>query len=650
MALLDSSTPPPYLPRLGVASSRFDGLSYTAFAFSKLTLDFHRTNSYIGTVLAQTVVSVLSLVPPGSYALMETEETLTRKTTLVVRDNAPSLLQGSMTSYNLANFALSPIHISCTLYLWISLFLAKREAGENALWKSNAKEVLLGSSSSQSRPSWLGHLRNPSLRRRNVSQFRYFWTDYVPNILFRRVSPVESMRYACFRNFCALLFIIVIIIRAVTALAQAQDEFETRSRARSCYVPLINDLRVLVRHQGANAVDLNPQTGQGYDVGVQVATQRTGQYHQCTYELQNATPKGGNWFQVFNCGSQNNSYTDFGEVTYAITIRSTNGTTLDAVRLPSIWLADITDTFQDDQRNTVSSWEREDWGVEFQDTPGVGQPGFMSSVVPWLVPPWQMIGGKHLEGNVDLVKRRFITSSVFRDIVANLKPTYKTTSLFTITTIGTTLSPDNFTSSALLTPSGIPSLSYLNNPEDIIWSKQVGRELFLCAFVEDYRSSTIIDAIGSIGGLLAILQSVHILLFGRPLFWGFAGAKLVSPFGLFGSCHSRGFRRRLRERYHRQSTSGQADNPVEAFQMDAFLRDFVIDLGPADVEDNKDIESGSSREPKEPCPENGRDGSHEDGSHDLNDTILPVLHSGAGRCDSQGRTTPVGGIGSNQEP
>jgi hypothetical protein len=44
-----------------------------------------------------------------------------------------------------------------------------------------------------------------------------------------------------------------------------------------------------------------------------------------------------------------------------------------------------------------------------------------------------------------------------------------------------------------------------------------------CEVVEDYRSSTAFDALGSIGGLLAILQGLHLLLFGRPLFWGITG-------------------------------------------------------------------------------------------------------------------------------
>ncbi|KAG8711668.1 hypothetical protein FRC09_020480 [Ceratobasidium sp. 395] len=143
---------------------------------------------------------------------------------------------------------------------------------------------------------------------------------------------------------------------------------------------------------------------------------------------------------------------------------------------------------------------------------------------------------------------------------------------------------------------------YLNSPADVRKDKTGKSDMpTLCALIEDYRSSTIFDAIGSIGGLLALLQGLHILLFGRPLFWGFAG-------------------QRLRERYHRQPTGGQTDDPSERFRMNTFLRDFVVNLGPADVDNEEDIELGRSGEPREPDLQNNRDRSHGDGEHDTGDS------------------------------
>lgn len=136
-----------------------------------------------------------------------------------------------------------------------------------------------------------------------------------------------------------------------------------------------------------------------------------------------------------------------------------------------------------------------------------------------------------------------------------------------------------------------------------------------CIIVEDYRSSTAFDALGSIGGLFAIVQGLHILLFGRPLFWGllgkyswrivcidpasersfgyFVGAKLISPFGLLGGLSSRQFRRRLKKHYTFHEQPMQSHGTARStLRIDAFLRDFVIDFGPVDFEPEKDIEKG----------------------------------------------------------
>lgn len=49
----------------------------------------------------------------------------------------------------------------------------------------------------------------------------------------------------------------------------------------------------------------------------------------------------------------------------------------------------------------------------------------------------------------------------------------------------------------------------------------------ICNYIEDYRSGTVFDIIGSVGGLFALLQSLHVLLFGRPMLWGLTGEHRV---------------------------------------------------------------------------------------------------------------------------
>ncbi|CEL57228.1 hypothetical protein RSOLAG1IB_08440 [Rhizoctonia solani AG-1 IB] len=131
----------------------------------------------------------------------------------------------------------------------------------------------------------------------------------------------------------------------------------------------------------------------------------------------------------------------------------------------------------------------------------------------------------------------------------------------------------------------------------------------MCDYIEDYRSGSVLDVIGSVGGLFALLHAAHVLLFGRPLLWGLTGAKLITPFGLLGALSSAGFQRRLKEHYHRQPTE---DDP-EPLRIGAFLRDFVIDFGPANIKLEQETVSELS--------------SSKDSLQDSNDNQMYVNHS-----------------------
>ncbi|QRV74942.1 deuterolysin metalloprotease (M35) family containing protein [Ceratobasidium sp. AG-Ba] len=122
-----------------------------------------------------------------------------------------------------------------------------------------------------------------------------------------------------------------------------------------------------------------------------------------------------------------------------------------------------------------------------------------------------------------------------------------------------------------------------------------------CTIIEDYRSNTVFDAVGSIGGFLALVQGLHILLFGRPLFWGILGSRLINPLGLCGMCHSKSFRRRLREKYRYQpsdtGTPGSVTkDPIETIRVGAFLNDFVVEFGPLLGAEDKGETNGEQEE------------------------------------------------------
>ncbi|CUA71940.1 hypothetical protein RSOLAG22IIIB_09953 [Rhizoctonia solani] len=182
----------------------------------------------------------------------------------------------------------------------------------------------------------------------------------------------------------------------------------------------------------------------------------------------------------------------------------------------------------------------------------------------------------------NLITRRFIKSSIVRDIILHFKPDYRRLSLYPIveSSVVTLNSSDSNIATATIRPTLSPGLMYHRNRVTIDNFDPNELPARVCDYIEDYRTGTFIDVIGSVGGLFALLQAAHLLLFGRPLLWGLTGAKTITPFGLLGGCSSRGFRRRLKDEYYGQSGEGGADT----VQIAKFLRDFVIDFGPADLD------------------------------------------------------------------
>ncbi|CAE6459193.1 unnamed protein product, partial [Rhizoctonia solani] len=255
--------------------------------------------------------------------------------------------------------------------------------------------------------------------------------------------------------------------------------------------------------------------------------------------------------------------------------------------------------------------------------------------------PWELLLGSHIEAEAKLITRRFIKSSIMKDIVLNSEPEYRSLSLYPIAessvvalnssngevataTIRTSLTPglmslrrqedvkvdriDNWDSSGPVCDfiedyrSGTtPGLMSLRRQEDVKVDRIDNWDSSgpVCDFIEDYRSGTVVDVIGSVGGLFALLQALNVLLFGRPLLWGLTGVKSIAPFGLIGAFSSKGFKQRLREEYHGTST----EDGMDTIKIVKFLRDFVIEFGPADL----DPEPRSSRRPTLP-PKDGDQG------------------------------------------
>ncbi|QRV94727.1 hypothetical protein RhiJN_22745 [Ceratobasidium sp. AG-Ba] len=240
-------------------------------------------------------------------------------------------------------------------------------------------------------------------------------------------------------------------------------------------------------------------------------------------------------------------------------MRSLNGRDLNRFDLPHIWFA--------------------------SDSPSDSTSGRLDSMVPWLVRSWQPIPGQNVTVEIGFKARNFIVSSFLRDTIGGMSPKYETVSLFPLTLTRASPLDNSQISTGTFSMDTTYDYSSVNSLQTIRALKSSGYPLpFYCEVTQDYRASTALDLLSSIGGLLALLQSIHLLLFGKPMFWGLFGTKLISPFGLVGRLYSAQFRKRLRDHYRITEDDSRAtqSEPTGAIRVFALLRDYVIDFGPAD--------------------------------------------------------------------
>ncbi|CAE6431045.1 unnamed protein product, partial [Rhizoctonia solani] len=423
-------------------------------------------------------------------------------------------------------------------------------------------------------------------------------------LFFRRVSPVETRMYAFTRNSFAVVAMGILIFRTITALQKAQNEIRTRMASYSCdlaspvHYPLILLGRLVYDSRS------NTSLPEDANITVSAAMNDPNRHH----ESYSTTTCFVIWSQPFQLNSSLNDGRD----------NRTQNRTLELFDCRSVWAPpriQLSPLVSDTSNSDFFTYR-----VEVR--PGGRTPGgeVVRSQLPhiWLVnreefnalkwsnvnevraylPPLKLLPGHRIVAEANLITRRFIKSPIVKDIIFNFQSDYRSLSLYPIVN-PSVVTPD--ASDANLTLATIhlalaPGLMYLRNQANVQDPNVSPSNI--CDFVEDYRSSTILDVISSVGGLFALLQAAHLLLFGRPLFWGLAGqcAKLITPFGLLGACSSRGFRRRLKGEYHNES---------ETIQIVKFLRDFVIDFGPADLDPEQQRQGGSAPSSRAPVNNDG---------------------------------------------
>ncbi|KAF8607058.1 hypothetical protein BDV93DRAFT_505910 [Ceratobasidium sp. AG-I] len=424
------------------------------------------------------------------------------------------------------------------------------------MWLVNAKDAMVGRipANGSQKSTWKGHIRSPPRSR----VYGVTLSVCLIGLLFRRVSPAETKSYAFVRNIFAVLSMAAIVWRAVTAFSQAQNEFETRVAFDVCpsiidrsslYVMVATPLEVLTSSStGITTYDYS----QARPNVTMSAARSAAQEDNCLF-LDGPSTSGyvvENWFTVFGCPS--NSALRRGGTRFNIHVQYYSNRSLETSRF---WLSGNTGS----SRNLPYGRE-ESSSLQFNSAVQL-EPGF------------------HLNAEVGFITRRLIISSVLHDVILQRKTKYEQISIYPLNTIGIVPLNDSTIATASISVSFRPKQAILRDQHETF------DPVDYCDYIEDYRTKTVFDVIGSIGGLFALLQSMHILLFGRPMLWGLTGAKLITPFGLLGSCSSARFKRRLQEGYHRQDpvSDRRSEDAAETIRIGAFLRDFVIDFGPADI-------------------------------------------------------------------
>ncbi|CAE6462907.1 hypothetical protein ACGC1H_002141 [Rhizoctonia solani] len=516
-----------------------------------LTIDMKRAYPYLGGIGVQSTLSLTTLIFSTNPSLPLLQAAFALYSHSVTKDWRFMILPGIPATIC---WILS---VCCLgLVIWPVFFLRNRcKMTWKQVLKYNTKDAFLlrADQTNRHHASGVKIQKRVILNRQIICMPFNGLKRYFTRLLFRRIHRVERKSYAFTRNMFAILAMGILVFRAITALIQTKSKIDTRAYSNDCRPVYLreHEVQVLVLVGSTGRLDDEPniQTKIWIKTG-QDATKPCQRTKLSVYSA-------GYPFVLFSYTCNHSTVFDwsFRPYTYFITANSSNQSPLAYEDMPFVWLANRKETLQG--KRVLS---------------------------PFYSTPWRPLPGYHSELEAGLVSRGFISSPIMRDLVLNADPEYTYISLYPFATLAAARLANSTTATATIHFSMKPGLNYLRNREPFdqmdypnTYPLSEGwMDYKTCDFIEDYRSGTILDILGSVGGLFAILQSIHLLLFGRPLLWGLLGTKLINPFGLVGAFDTKDFSRRLRETYGREPTK---DNP-DTIQTAAFLRDFVIDFGP----------------------------------------------------------------------
>ncbi|CAE6474459.1 unnamed protein product [Rhizoctonia solani] len=487
--------------------------------FFILTIDMKRAYPYFGSIGTQSALSLTSSI----LSAMSSIPFIQAIVALFSGSNPGSWYFMILPGIPAAIYCV--LSVCCLgLVIWPMFSLRNRYRMTWAqIWKCNTKDAFLLHASQPDE-----HHGNSRIQQRVIlnRQMLYIPVNglgrYFTRLFFRRTHPVERKSYAFARNTFAVLAIGILVFRAITSIIQTKSKIDTRVYSKDCRP---------INFRKHNVQVLVLENQERTQTGIRIKTNK-GEAKPCEQTERRGDGRGQTFLLSYTC---NHSIVfDFGfkPYTYLITTKSLNQSFLTYEDMPLIWLAN-----------------------EKEIIPGE------RALSPFYSTPWRSPPGYNSELEAGLVSRGFITSPIMRDLVLNTDPQYSYISLYPITNLGTTPLTNSTTATASIHITMKPGLNYLRDREP--FKKVNSQEPYslndgwvdfkTCDFIEDYRSGTVLDVLGSVGG-----------------------TKLINPFGLVGAFDTSDFSRRLHENYGREPTK---DNP-DPIQTAAFLRDFVIDFGP----------------------------------------------------------------------
>ncbi|CAE6479741.1 unnamed protein product [Rhizoctonia solani] len=486
------------VPELGAGSYVAPGVLWAAFwtvivinDVLILTLDFRRTNAFMGCIVAQaalnfffTGITVLFIVLYQVYGKI----------------GIAGCLEGFCSL--------------CLLVITVWPVIAFRaQLSEKYVWSSNTKDAFEGAFSPLNRPRTLsafGHSRRNPLSHpivRLAVGFGRSIMRFMSQLLFRRVRPVESRVYAFSRNFFAVVGMSILLFRTITALLQAQNEVGTRMTSTSCEgrASPVHNISILMerltydpRWNSSSSGNVFPIDNIDITVNASWRHSRRGQESfgtkNCTIQWSKTLTEyrrfvGDPYYQnrtmeLYGCSAywtdKLRTYPKLLEQSpnsdvfaYHIEVRSrTPGRDVLDSQMPYIWLLNSMEIPSNFSAVELDNFEVRDY-----------------------MPPWELLPGSHIEADAKLVTRRFISSSIMKDVLLNSEPVYKPLSLFPIVESSVTaLNSSNLSNAtATIRASLTPGLIYFRTQTDV----QNSPPGHVCDFIDDYRSGSVLDVIGS---------------------------------------------------------------------------------------------------------------------------------------------------------